>query len=167
MRVTLPTVSGPSVDLEQHLSDAVDALSSAQVPYALCGGLALAVHGIPRATDDIDLLVPESDVEPALEALGRAGFTLRAGPLPLAVASGTPQRLYRVTRPLGTAHVTVDLLVSSAEYALAWNGRLRLDWNGRALWVVSREGLRSMKRLSRRMKDLADLERLEEADEGP
>jgi hypothetical protein len=153
-------VSG-DVDLAQQLADAVDALSAAGIPYALCGGLALAVHGIARATEDIDLLVPGESVEAALEALARAGFTLRAGPLPLAVASGSPQRLYRATRPLGREHVTVDLLVTSPGYATAWQGRVCVTWNGRPLHVVSREGLASMKRLSRRMKDLADLERLE------
>jgi len=153
------------VDLAQQLADAVDALGAAGVPYALCGGLALAVHGIARATEDIDLLVPEAEVEAALAALSRAGFSLRAGPIPLAVSSGSPQRLYRATRPLGTGHVTVDLLVGSSEYAAAWEGRLRVVWNGRTLQVVSREGLASMKRLSRRMKDLADLERLEGADD--
>jgi len=154
-------VSG-DVDLQQQLADAVDALAAAGVPHALCGGLALAVHGIARATADIDLLVPEADVERALAALGSAGFTLRAGPIPLAVASGAPGRLYRATRPLGADHVTVDVLLVSPAYASAWEGRVRLLWNGRALWVVSREGLVSMKRLSKRLKDLADIERLEE-----
>ena len=159
-------MQGDEVDLQQQLADAVDALEDAGVSWALCGGLALAVHGVARATEDIDLLVPEGDVERALTALGRAGFTLRAGPIPVAVASGSPQRLYRATRPLGAGHVTVDLLVASPAYAPAWEGRLRVSWNGRHLWVVSREGLASMKRLSRRMKDLADLERLEETRDG-
>ena len=34
----------------------VRALERAKVPYALCGGLAVALHGFPRATKDIDLL---------------------------------------------------------------------------------------------------------------
>jgi hypothetical protein len=33
-----------ALDLEEELRAAVAALSSNQVPYALCGGLALAVH---------------------------------------------------------------------------------------------------------------------------
>lgn len=166
-RGTLYAMGNAGVDLERQLADALDALASAQVPYALCGGMALAVHGIPRATEDIDLLVPQQSLDSALAALNSAGFTLRAGPLPLAIASGTPQQLYRVTRPLGTAHVTVDILVSSPEYVSAWDGRMCVDWNGRPLWVVSRKGLVDMKRLSRRMKDLADLERLAEDDVAP
>ncbi len=154
------------MDLEQQLADAVDALVQDGVPHALCGGLALAVHGVARATEDIDLLVPEADLDRAFTALGRAGFTLRAGPIPLAVNTGTPQRLYRATRPLGTDHVTVDVLLVSPAYLQAWEGRIRVHWNGRSLWVVSREGLASMKRHSRRLKDLADLEQLEGASDG-
>jgi len=156
----------PVVDLEQHLADAVDALAQDGVPHALCGGLALAVHGVPRATNDIDLLVQEGDLDRALAALARAGFTLRAGPVPLAVNTPSPQRLYRATRLLGADHVTVDVLLVSPAYLAAWEGRLCVQWNGRPLWVVSREGLASMKRMSRRMRDLADLERLEETTDG-
>ena len=46
------------MDLHQELVQLIDALEAAGAEYALCGGLALAVHGHPRFTKDIDLLVP-------------------------------------------------------------------------------------------------------------
>ena len=46
------------LDLYDELKAVLSALEKAEVPYALCGGLALAVYGHPRATVDIDLLVP-------------------------------------------------------------------------------------------------------------
>lgn len=153
------------LDLEEELRGAVAALSTNQVPYALCGGLALAVHGYPRATKDIDLLVPPQAIEAALTALAGAGYTLRAGPLPLGFGSPHPQRLFRATKVLGNAHLTIDLLEVSASYQPAWASRQTLGWKAQAIAVVSREGLISMKSLSSRLKDRADLETLGAADE--
>ena len=44
------------MSLRNEMFQLVRALDSANIPYALCGGLAMAVHGWPRATLDIDLL---------------------------------------------------------------------------------------------------------------
>ncbi|MCU0698738.1 MAG: hypothetical protein MUC96_19730, partial [Myxococcaceae bacterium] len=131
------------------------------VPYALCGGLALAIHGHPRATKDIDLLVPAEAVEPALRAAAQAGFTLRAGPIPLGVKSPTPQTLFRATKVSVGSHVTTDVLQVSESYAQAWALREVIEWRGRRLSLLSRSGLIAMKRLSTRAKDLADVITLE------
>ncbi len=53
-----------AVDLEQELISLAAVLASEGIPYALCGGLALAVHGFQRATKDIDFLVPVAAIEP-------------------------------------------------------------------------------------------------------
>jgi hypothetical protein len=153
-----------ALDLEHELKAVLEALSAEQVPHALCGGLALAVHGFPRATRDIDLLVPPASVPPALDALARAGFQLRAGPLPLGAGSANPQRLFRATKVAGGSHLSVDLLEVSPAYEGAWNGRQAVAWKGQLLTVVSRTGLIEMKRLSARLKDRSDLETLEGSD---
>lgn len=45
-----------------------------------CGGLAMAVHGYPRATKDIDLLIHPDDL-PRIEAVvNQAGFDVPGGP---------------------------------------------------------------------------------------
>lgn len=49
------------MDLYDELKDLVSALHAHEIPYALCGGLALAVHGIPRSTIDIDLMVENTN----------------------------------------------------------------------------------------------------------
>ncbi len=45
------------LDLLEELRNIIARVDAAGLPYALCGGLAMAVHGNPRATVDIDLLV--------------------------------------------------------------------------------------------------------------
>jgi hypothetical protein len=52
-------------------------LSEAKIDHALIGGFALAVHGINRATGDIDLLVDEKDKSLLLETLSRNGYKLK------------------------------------------------------------------------------------------
>jgi len=158
-------VSTPVVDLVAELELLIDALNQASVPYALCGGLALAIHGHPRATKDIDLLVPAESVENALRAAAHAGFTLRAGPIPLGVKTPTPQTLFRATKVSAGSHVTTDVLEVSPSYAPAWELREQIDWRGRRLSLLSRSGLIAMKRLSLRTKDQSDVVTLEEHDE--
>jgi hypothetical protein len=56
------------------LSEAEEALDREGIPHMLMGGLASSVHGRPRWTHDIDVLVRPADSGRALQALGEAGF---------------------------------------------------------------------------------------------
>jgi predicted nucleotidyltransferase len=71
------------------LRDAVSAFEEAGLPYVLIGGLASTVHGRPRATLDIDVLVREGDAKEALKALSRAGFSTE---------ETNPQWIYKASR---------------------------------------------------------------------
>lgn len=60
--------------------DVTRALEEANVPYCVVGGLAVNLHGIPRTTFDIDLVVPREAAplrrcREALESLGRTSPT--------------------------------------------------------------------------------------------
>lgn len=66
------------LDLYTELRRIVQHLDSAEIPYALAGGLAVSIYTAPRATEDVDLLLAREPVDRAvggLEALGgrRAG----------------------------------------------------------------------------------------------
>ncbi len=65
----------PPTRLKQILGDVVRALARAKVRHALAGGMALAAHGVPRATKDIDFLIDADDEQAADHALGELGFT--------------------------------------------------------------------------------------------
>lgn len=62
------------MDLYAELRALVDALQVAEIDYALCGAVALAIHGLPRATRDIDLMTRPQDLKDVrrLEELGDA-----------------------------------------------------------------------------------------------
>lgn len=122
-------------------------------------------HGFPRATKDIDLLVRDADRPGAWEALASAGFSRRPGPIPIGARGGPQETLHRATRIVDDVPFSVGLLSVSPGYQPAWDSKLTVEWRGRPLQVVSREGLISMKRLSARLKDRADLAALEGREE--
>lgn len=64
-------------DLFRELRGVVTALDAAGIPFALCGGLAMAVHGHYRATIDIDLLAPAEAVEGLARPLAPLGVARR------------------------------------------------------------------------------------------
>jgi hypothetical protein len=55
-------------DLYRELTALIAALERAHLPYAVCGALAVAIHGAPRATKDIDILVPPEAIPAVLGA---------------------------------------------------------------------------------------------------
>ena len=60
---------------------AILALNRAGVRYALCGGMAVAAHGIGRATDDIDILLAGDDLAQATAALAADGWLTTSEPI--------------------------------------------------------------------------------------
>ena len=128
-------------------------LEQSGVPYALCGGFALAVHGYVRATEDIDLLTPE--VEALVTSAALAGFTARNPPMNLA---GGRVIITRLLKPAGSELLWLDLLHVTPATSPAWEGRERQETDLGTVSVVSREGLRSLKLLRSSPLDLNDIE---------
>jgi len=150
-----------SLDLLDSLFAVVAELERDGIEHALVGGLALAVHGAPRATTDIDLLVPAADIDRAIVAVKRAGFPFEA--LPLEFRDG--MRLRRVSRIESGETLTVDLILADPPLAPVWDSRQLYEADeGRRVWVVGRDALIAMKLQAGRAQDLADVERLKELD---
>jgi hypothetical protein len=55
--------SRESMDLFEELTQLIAAFDAGGVDYAVCGALALAIHGLPRATKDIDVLVEAAAID--------------------------------------------------------------------------------------------------------
>ena len=69
------------LDLFEEFRAIVEALEARRIDYALCGGLAMAVHAFPRATVDIDLLVLAQDEEAVKTVARELGYALEATPM--------------------------------------------------------------------------------------
>ena len=146
--------------LFDELTALVNALDQAGIEYALVGGLAVAVWGAPRATQDIDLLVRADALPAALEVARGQGFATRA--LPMRFADG--MEVHRVSKTDAGEMLLLDLILVNANLEPAWRTRLRLATEGGRLWVISRDGLIQMKAAAGRPQDLADVQRLRELD---
>ena len=157
-------------DIRQELLNVVGALDDAGVPYALCGGLAVVLHGFPRATKDIDLLILPENLDSVRAALRPAGYILEAAPMTFQRGKPEEQRIHRVSRVENREIITVDLLLVGPFLTDVWEAREAFDVNGVRLVAASRAGLLKMKRSAGRPQDIADVERLEhrtDGDNGP
>ena len=83
-----------TMDLKQELFSVTEALADAGIDHALCGGIAVVIHGYPRATRDIDLLVRREDLERAEESLKERGYTIPAGIIPFDAGKPTGMSLH-------------------------------------------------------------------------
>lgn len=154
-----------ALDLIAELEAVLDGLANAGVAHALCGGLAVAIHGHPRATMDIDVLIDGAHIDSALTAARGVGFDIPARKMIFGQRTGTPREVHRVSKldPVSGALLSLDLLVVGATLSEAWATRTTAVWHGRVVPIVSRQGLIAMKRLAARPQDLADIALLEGA----
>jgi hypothetical protein len=146
------------LDLYDEFANLIGALEAAGADYAVCGGLAMAIHGFPRATIDVDLVVPPNAAERVLACARDLDYTVFADPMSLA---GGAVEIRRVTKLDHGDLLSLDLLLVTPAIESAWKGRVRVRWERGELWVVSRQGLVSLKRLRGSGQDQDDIKRLE------
>lgn len=154
-----------SLNLVDELHGVARALTQAGVTYAVCGGVAVTIHGATRTTKDIDLLIDRVDLGRALDAVRPLGFAFAA--LPMTFDTGTPRERHvqRVSKIEGQHLLVLDFLLAEAGLAGLLEGRTEVHLPEGPLAVVSRDTLIKMKRLAGRPQDAADLEKLEHPDE--
>lgn len=152
-----------AMDLYGEFKALIRELEGAQLPYAVCGALAVAIHGAPRATKDIDLLVPPDALDDVLAAARRCGFVFTAQPMRFSASGVT---LTRVSKIVDGHALMLDLLHADEVLSEPWSSRVRADFLDGSLSVVSRAGLTTLKLAAGRPQDLWDLQRLEEVNHG-
>lgn len=146
--------------LLDELAALVRGLDAAGIEYALVGGLAVAIWGAPRATQDIDFLVRPESLAAALTAVEPRGYRLRA--LPMTFKDG--MQLQRVSKLDAGALLTIDFILVDANLEPVWASRQALELAGAPIWVISRQALIQMKVAAGRPQDALDIQSLEELD---
>lgn len=138
--------------------DMLSALNDEGAEYLLVGAYALAVHGLPRATGDMDLWVRPTPANAA-----RVMAALRRFGAPLADLCEADLTAPGTVFQLGDAPRRIDLLTSIDGVAFdeAWQRRASTPLSGLRVPVLSREDFIRNKRTVGRPKDLADLAWLE------
>ncbi|MEP6495689.1 MAG: hypothetical protein ABJF01_23600 [bacterium] len=145
--------------LNQDFKDIISAFNAARVEYLLVGGYAVAAHGLPRATGDIDLWI-----RPTPENAQRAWQALADFGAPMERVS-----LVDLCRPdtvlqFGVVPGRIDIVTSieAVEFDDAWAAHLTVRLGDVVLPVIGRDHLLRNKRAVGRPQDLADVARLEE-----
>jgi hypothetical protein len=129
------------------------------VEFVIVGAYALAVHGAPRASGDIDLFVRPSppNAQRVYDALRRFGAPLDAARVRPAdfAEEGT---VYQI----GLPPRRIDLMtqITGVSFDEAWSSRTILQLEGRAVSCIGRSALVKNKEATGRPQDLADVARL-------
>jgi hypothetical protein len=149
------------LDLFDEFSALVAALEAEPVDYAVCGGLAMAIHALPRATIDIDLLIRPEDLAVVMRIANRLGYRFEASPIRFRGGEVDIRRVTKIDPESGDT-LMLDLLLLTTATADAWQGRQALAWEGGTVRVVSRQGLIALKSLRASGQDLDDIALLED-----
>ncbi len=143
--------------MERDFVEMLSALDAAGAEYLVVGAHALAAHGVPRATGDLDVWVratPENALRvlAALREFGAPLFDLTADDL------SRPGTVFQI----GVVPVRIDLLtsISGVGFEEAWAGRIEVPIEGVTVRVLGREALVRNKRATGRAKDLLDADSL-------
>lgn len=145
--------------LLDELSQLISAFDENKIEYAVCGGLALTIHGFPRTTFDIDVLIRPESLENAYEIVAKYEYDIRGLDMSFKERAVEIRRVSKIDED-GEV-LSLDLLLVTPKVEDVWKTREKLVWQNKTLWIVSREGLIKMKKLAGRAKDLIDVDRIE------
>ena len=144
--------------LNEDYKDMLHALSEEKVRFLLVGAYALAAHGYPRATMDIDIWVMPSsqNADAVLRALHRFGAPLHNLTREDLQKDGT---IFQI----GVAPRRIDIITTASglQFEDAYEKSLSLNIEGIELHIPSIDDLIRNKRAVGRTKDMADVEALE------
>ena len=145
--------------LNSHYKDILSILSEKKVKFILVGAYAMAVHGYPRSTMDIDILVmpnPENSLL-VLQALDDFGA-------PVGDLSAEDLQKEGLIFQIGVAPCRIDILTSidGLKFEDAYARSDMMEIEGIPIRVLSIPDLIINKRATGRTRDLADAEALEE-----
>lgn len=148
--------------LNEDFRDFLASLLEADARFLVVGAHAMAVHGVPRATGDIDVwIAPSADnAERVWSALLRFGAPVET----LGLSREDFTRRDQVVQ-IGVPPRRIDVLttISGVEFADAWPQRVQHPVGALQVPFIGRAALILNKRASGRAKDRADLEALGEA----
>ena len=140
--------------MNRDFVEMLSALSAAGARFLIVGAHALAAHGAPRATGDLDIWIratPENAarVLEALRSFGAALFDLTIDDL------SRPDTVFQIGLP--PSRIDILSSISGVAFDHAWSNRLEIKIGGLEIGVIGREDFIANKTASGRPKDLIDL----------
>jgi hypothetical protein len=144
--------------VNRDFAEMLFALSDAGAEFLVVGAHALAAHGTPRATGDLDIWI-----NPTPKNAARVMAALRVFGAPLANLTIDDLTTRGTVFQIGVVPSRVDILtaISGVAFEEAWPRRMLLDVEGVQVPILGREDFVANKRASGRPKDLGDIDGLE------
>jgi predicted nucleotidyltransferase len=144
--------------LNQDFKEFIQSLNDNHVRYLVIGGYAVALHGYPRYTKDIDIWIETTPGNAAnmVKALEQFGF----GSLGLQAADFvTPDQIIQ----LGYPPNRIDLVTTppGVDFESCYESRIKVEMDNVTVSFIDLENLKKSKRAAGRQQDLADLENLQ------
>lgn len=143
--------------LQTDLREFIVLLNSHSVEYILVGGHAVAFHGYPRFTGDIDFLIRTTrpNARRVLDVLAAFGF----GGLGISERDLLePGRIVQLGQPPNRIDILTS--ISGVDFDSAWRTRVQTTIDDQPVPLIGWSELLQNKRAAGRKKDLADLEKL-------
>ena len=145
--------------LNKDFREFIELLNSNKVKYLLIGGYAIALHGHPRYTKDLDiwLEMSEENADRVIEVLKDFGF----GEMDVSREDFLQKGM---VVQLGLPPNRIDLINSpdGVDFARCYEKKIEIEIDGLKISVIDLENLKKNKKASGRLQDLADLEKLSE-----
>jgi predicted nucleotidyltransferase len=144
--------------INKDFKEFIELLNNNKVKYLVVGGYALAFHGFPRYTKDIDfwVWVNEENAKNLVKTLKEFGFSS----LDLKEDDFlSPGYVVQLGQPPGR----IDLLtsVTGLDFEECYESRIHIEIQGSEIDFIDLENFKKNKRAVGRHQDLADLENLE------
>ena len=147
----------PTIHLPPDFKDFLRLLNKHQVEYLVVGGYAVAYHGYPRATADLDvwIAVHPRNASKLVSVLKEFGFD---------VPELSPEIFLKEKQVIrmGVPPIRIELITtaSGVRFEECYARRVTDEWDGVPVALIDLECLKANKRASGRHKDLNDLEHL-------
>ncbi len=140
-----------------------ETLNRSNIDYAICGGWAMAIHGLPRATIDIDLLILSENLSDVWKIAQNLGYDVEGLPLHFHDGVIEIRRISKIDKE-SKRLFTLDFLLVTEGLKEIWENRELIEWEDGETWTVSRDGLIELKTISGREQDLLDIKKLREVE---
>jgi hypothetical protein len=145
--------------LNQDFKEFIQLLNDNQVKYLVIGGYAVAVHGHPRYTKDIDIWIEisEENAQKLVTALTQFGFES------LGLTSEDFQTPNQIIQ-LGYPPNRIDLITNpdGIDFQTCYDSKIEVTLNDVPVKFINLDNLKRNKLASGRLQDLADLEKLQD-----
>jgi len=148
-------------DLTQALRELTGMLDSLSVPYAVMGGMAVRVHGIPRPTHDVDFTIAlRRERLPDLFALViDAGYSVAEPHLQGWVDNVAGMPLVKIRMHMEDHGIDIDIFLAESEFQKSLVARRQRETlEGHPIWFVTPEDLVLLKLIAGRPRDFVDVQ---------